>query len=124
MRFLLNMNIPRALARALAEHGHSARHAGDIGMAGAADLTIVEEAARSGENIITHDLDYGPLLALSGRAAPSVIILRLRDCRPDNLADQLARALPQVEASLARGAIVVVEDGALRVRDLPVGSSG
>jgi len=74
MRFLLNMNGPRGLGRRLTESGHVYRHVGDIGMARARDSAIVEKARESGEVIVTHDLDYGYLLAFSGQQSPSVII--------------------------------------------------
>ena len=63
MRFLLNMNVPRELGRRLRDEGHEYRHVGDIGMAQASDVVIVEEARTHGKVILTHDLDYGHLLA-------------------------------------------------------------
>lgn len=43
------------------------------------------EAGRNSETILTHDLDYGHLLAFSGETAPSVIIFRLRITHPDRV---------------------------------------
>ena len=57
MRFLLNMNLLRQLGKRLTEAGYHSRHVGDLGMACADDLEIVEEARHSGETILTHDLD-------------------------------------------------------------------
>lgn len=37
MKFLLNMNLPRALGEALEGVGHEIRHAGDIGLSRAED---------------------------------------------------------------------------------------
>jgi len=77
MKFLLNMNVPRTLGQLLQARGHACRHVGDIGMGRASDAAIVEEARRNNENILTNDLDYGHLLAVSGQARPSVIIFRM-----------------------------------------------
>jgi predicted nuclease of predicted toxin-antitoxin system len=44
MKFLLNMNVPRDLGTRLAAQGHECRHVGDIGMAQASDVAIMEEA--------------------------------------------------------------------------------
>lgn len=63
MNLLLNMNIRREMIAPLRERGHVCRHAGGIGMSRAKDVGIVTEAKRSGEIILTHDLDYGHLLA-------------------------------------------------------------
>lgn len=125
MKFLLNMNIPRKIGIQLTDEGHIYRHAGDIGMAQANDSEIVEEARRNKEVIITHDLDYGRLLAFSNTSTPSVIILRLRNTHPDNLISRIIGIWNQIENSLSEGAIVVIEDSTLRIRKLPVtGTNG
>lgn len=85
MKFLLNMNLPRVLGRRLVAAGHPCRHAGDIGLGGARDVEIMAEAGRNHEIILTHDLDYGHLLAFSGETAPSVIIFRRRNTHPARL---------------------------------------
>lgn len=121
MRFLLDMNLPRVLGQRLMAEGHTCRHVGDIGMGQASDWAIVEEAKTTGEVILTHDLDYGHLLAFSGAAAPSVVIFRLRNTHPHNLFLRFVQTRGEIERSLLEGAIVVLEDAALRIRDLPVG---
>lgn len=120
MRFLLNMNIPRELGRRLTDEGHDCRHVGDIGMAQASDLAITENARTSGEVILTHDLDYGYLLAFSGESVPSVVIFRLRDTHPKNLFARLTGTWHEIEKPLLEGAIVVMEDSAFRIRGLPI----
>lgn len=64
------MNLPRAVGKRLAAYGHECRHVGEIGMAKSNDIAIMAEAKASNEVILTHDLDYGNLLAFSGDAAP------------------------------------------------------
>ena len=120
MRFLLNMNLPRELGRRLAAGGHECRYADDIGMAQASDVAIMEEARRSEEIIVTHDLDCGHLLAFSGDPVPSVIILRLRNTHPDNLFARIMGTWPEIQKPLLEGAIVALEDAAFRVRRLPI----
>lgn len=120
MRFLLNMNIPREVGRRLAAGGHECRHAGDIGLARSSDPAILETAQASDEVILTHDLDYGHLLAFSGQAAPSVIILRLRNTHPSNIVARIARVWPEIEGPLDGGAIVTLEDALCRIRTLPI----
>jgi len=120
MRFLLNMNVPRELGRCLAAEGHGCRHVGDIGIAQASDMAIMEEARGNKEIIVTHDLDYGHLLAFSGKPTPSVIIFRLRNTHPDNMFARLMGAWPEIEKPLLEGVIVVLEDAALRIRRLPI----
>jgi predicted nuclease of predicted toxin-antitoxin system len=124
MRFLLNLNVPRELGRRLGALGHQCRHAGDIGLARASDVEIVEEARRRREVIVTHDLDYGDLLAFSGEPGPSVVLLRLHNVHPANLLDRISGAWPEIEGPLSEGAIVVLEDATHRIRRLPLSPDG
>lgn len=120
MKFLLNMNVPRELGRLLSTQGHEYRHVGDVGMARAGDEAIIEEARANRETIVTHDLDYGRLLAFSGASVPSVIIFRLRNTSLENLFAQIANAWTEVERPLTEGSVVVLEDAVLRIRRLPI----
>lgn len=120
MKFLLNMNVPRELGGRLIAGGHESRHVSDLGLSQADDAAIVEEARRNKEVIVTHDLDYGHLLAFSGEPAPSVIIFRLRNTHPDDLFARIMSTWSEIEKPLFGGAIVVLEDAALRIRRLPI----
>lgn len=123
MKFLLNMNIPPQLGNRLLAEGHNCRHVRDIGMACAEDTAIVAEARLQQEAILTHDLDYGTLLAFSGETKPSVVIFRLRHPKPDTLLAKLMNVWPHIEHPLEEGAIIVIEDAALRIRKLPIVAS-
>jgi predicted nuclease of predicted toxin-antitoxin system len=114
------MNMPRELGRQLAAKGHEWRHVRDIAMARARDVAILEEARKSQDVVVTHDLDYGHLLAFSGEPGPSVIIFRVRNTHPDNLFRRLMSSWSEIEKPLLEGAIVTVEDATLRIRKLPV----
>jgi predicted nuclease of predicted toxin-antitoxin system len=122
MNFLLNMNVNRDMAAQLKKRGHVCRHVGDIGMARATDSEIVAEAKRKDEIILTHDLDYGHLLAFSGEKVPSVIILRLRDLRTGEVVSRLDAIWKDIETPLVEGAIVSLSDKSLRIRNLPIES--
>ncbi|OGL47465.1 MAG: hypothetical protein A2161_17195, partial [Candidatus Schekmanbacteria bacterium RBG_13_48_7] len=98
MKFLLNMNIQPSLANLLDNEGFPSRHVRDIGLAKADDQSIVEEAKRQDEIIITHDLDYGHLLAFSGESKPSVIIYRIANNSLENLFSRFQKSFKQIEA--------------------------
>lgn len=119
MRFLINMNLPRELGRRLAEIGHEWRHVGDIGMAESDDADVVSAARESGEVILTHDLDYGNLLAFSGEARPSVITFRLRDVSVGNLVERITTSWPEIHEPLEAGSVITFSDLAIRIRRLP-----
>ena len=118
MRWLLNMNMPRSLKQLLESVGHQCRHTGEIGLERAGDWVALEEAAKEGEVILTHDLDCGRLLAFSGASKPSVVIVRLS--RPTPRFERLMAVWAMIERPLMDGAVVVLEDATVRIRRLPV----
>lgn len=96
----------------------------DIGLLGAADEVILAHAASTGQVIISADTDFGELLAVSGAARPSVILLRSADhFTPDQQATLLIANLAAVAADLESGSAVSIARGRLRVRPLPVRST-
>jgi len=120
IKFLVDMNLPRTLAVLLNQSGYPCRHVGDIGLFQATDEEILEEARLSGEVILTHDTDYGKILAFSGETAPSVIIFRFQARQPEVFVRRLLKDLPQIRSDLEKGAIVVLEPKITRVRVLPI----
>ena len=119
--FLVDMNLPASLARAPTDAGFRAAHVRERGLGSADDEAIVEHARARFETIVTNYLDFGRILAVHGTTAPSVVVLRLRDLRPERIASMLVARLPGLIDVLASGAIVLVEDAAVRIRALPVG---
>jgi predicted nuclease of predicted toxin-antitoxin system len=120
LKFLLDMNLPRQLGRLMRDRGHDCRHAADLGLHLAEDHEIVEVARSAGEVILTHDLDFGRILAFSGTSEPSVIIFRQTSTRPEDLGETLERTMPLWAPSIPLGAVVVLEGRKVRVRRLPI----
>ncbi len=77
-------------------------------------------AERERRILVSADTDFGELLATSPVLAPSVILLRRTDKRPDPLAAVILANLGQVADDLAEGAVMVISDARIRVRRLPV----
>ncbi len=55
--------------------------------------------------LLTHDLDFGELMAASGMKLPTVVIFRLRDMRPERVSAYLGEIVSQYEAALEQGVI-------------------
>lgn len=91
MKLLLDQGLPRSAARELVRLGFDAVHAGDIGMATAADHELAEYARREARTIITLDADFHALLALSNAALPSVVRVRMQGLRGKELAALVER---------------------------------
>jgi predicted nuclease of predicted toxin-antitoxin system len=80
----------------------------------------LNKAQEEGRVLLTHDLDFGELLAASGAGLPSVIVFRLRDMCPDTVNQHVRGIISQHGGSLDQGAIISVTEGQIRVRPLPV----
>jgi predicted nuclease of predicted toxin-antitoxin system len=120
VKFLLDLNLPPSLAMILREKGHEAVHASDLGLVSAPDRMVLEKAKIDGAVLLTHDLDFGKLLAFSGNPGPSVIIFRLKNLSLKTLTVRFETAWPVVEKAITDGAVVIVESGDVRIRKLPI----
>lgn len=75
--------------------------------------------------VLTHDLDFGAMLAATKATRPSVVQVRTQDVRPQTLSPILIPPLRKYEQDLDAGALLVVDDAKSRVRVLPLpGKSG
>lgn len=95
-------------------------HLRDEGLERLPDDQIVTKAIAEHRAIITHDLDFGRIVALSGEDVPSILTLRLTDMTPPNVNAALDLALDGTETAIGRGALVTVSDQGTRIRPLPV----
>lgn len=75
MQFLVDAQLPPALARLLSERGHVAEHVNDIGLGDATDRELWRYALANDAVLITKDEDF-PDLALLGGPSPVVIWIR------------------------------------------------
>lgn len=120
MKFLLDMNLSEELGRLLEREGHGWRHLRAVGLQSADDAEVVEVAKRNDEVILTHDLDFGRLLAFSGARRPSTVIFRRRDVRTESLFEALHSHWEAVAPALEKGGLVILEEEAVRIRRLPI----
>lgn len=119
MKFLLDMNLSPLVATWLKDEGFNAVHWTSVGDPRAADSEILDWAAKNGYVIITHDLDFGAMLAISRRSQPSVVQVRAQDVLDPQVWDELIAALRTHWAVLEAGALVSVDAARSRVRILP-----
>lgn len=120
MKLLLDMNIPPSLAVSLGSAGFQATHWSEVGDPRASDEAVLEWARANLFVLITHDLDFGALLAAGGELTPSVLQLRTGDLAPDAYAPILTAALNQVRDALEAGSLVTVSPSEARIRILPL----
>jgi predicted nuclease of predicted toxin-antitoxin system len=120
MKLLLDMNMSPLWLAALAEAGFEAVHWAALGRADAEDMEIMAFAQASGWVVLTQDLDFGSMLAMTSVKEPSVVQIRVPDALPDRMGRRVIEALHQMEAELEVGALVTIGTGKTRLRVLPV----
>lgn len=123
MKFLLDMGLARRTAEYLRGHGYDAVHLREQGLQRLSDESIVAKALAEGRVILTHDLDFGRIVALSRGQLPSVVTFRLTDMRAGEVNRRLDDVLGRFATQLVEGALISVTDDAVRIRRLPVGRS-
>ena len=120
MKFLIDMNLSHRWCGILQAEGWGSVHWSDVGKPSVPDHEIMEWALNESRVVLTHDLDFGAMLAAIGASGPSVVQVRTHDVRPVALSPLLVPVLRQFEIELDSGALLVVDDGKSRVRLLPL----
>jgi predicted nuclease of predicted toxin-antitoxin system len=120
MKLLADLHIAPRTAAFLRSLGHDVVRVSEILPPSASDQEIVAAAIRAGRTIITQDLDFTDLVALSGQSMPSVITLRLASSRVEYVNGVLERLLPDLEEDARRGALISVQETTVRRRALPL----
>jgi len=101
--------------------GHDAVHLREEGLHRAPDEHLFAKALAEERIVLTFDLDFGDLAALTGDRPGRVVLFRLDDARTAHVIDRLAAVLATSGDALTRPVIVIVEDARHRIRYLPIG---
>ena len=120
MKFLLDMNFSPRWMHILRGAGFEAVHWSSIGPPDAPDEILLAHARVERLIVLTHDLDFGLLLAVSLDDGPSVVQLRARRANPDIWGAVVVREIQAAASALEAGALLTIEPGRNRVRLLPM----
>jgi predicted nuclease of predicted toxin-antitoxin system len=123
LRFLLDINLPSSLVSRLSHLGHEAIHSGKLGLAKATDEALLSLAESREMVLLTHDLDFGQLMAFSRKRKPSIVIFRVQKTNSLLIEKLLMKSWKVIEKPLLEGAIVVIEEKDFRIRPLPIGGA-
>lgn len=106
MRFLVDAQLPPALARWLVEQGHEASHVMDRGLGEASDSRVWEAATSLGSVIVTKDEDF-PARRRTSVAGPAVVWIRIGNATRRETLRRFAVVFLDLVAALERGDTLV-----------------
>src|SRR4030065_2111089 len=93
MRFLADMGVSTRVVEWLRNNGHDAKHLREEGLHRMPNGEIFTKAIHEDPILITFDLDFGEIVALSKGKKTSVILFRLHNTRTSHLIRRLSTVL-------------------------------
>jgi len=106
VRFIVDAQLPPALARALTAAGYTASHVMDIGLLAAPDSAIWARAIKERAAIVIKDGDFADLQRSVSPGA-AVVWLRVGNTATDQLVPWLLALVPQIVNALDIGEMLI-----------------
>jgi predicted nuclease of predicted toxin-antitoxin system len=100
MRFLVDAQLPPALARWLVAQGHHAEHVAELKMEAASDAAIWRRAERYRAVIVTKDENFAIWRNARQGETPAVVWLRIGNTRRQELLGWFEPLLPKIVKAL------------------------
>jgi len=120
MKLLVDMNLSPNWIGVFRESGWEAVHWSEVGRATAPDSEIMAYAETNHYVVVTHDLDFSAILAVTHRKKPSVVQIRNEDLSAEIIGAQIVAALRHLQPQLEAGALLTIEADRTRLRLLPL----
>ena len=120
IKIVVDMNLPPRWVNFLKNEGWDVVHWSSIGNPGAPDAEIMRYAKDNGYAVLTHDLDFGSILAATGWKAPSVIQVRTQDVFPQTIGQLVINAIGQFSDEIKKGVLISIDKNRSRARILPL----
>ena len=106
MRWIIDAQLPPALAALLARHGHEAEHVIDLSLAAADDSAIWAHALANGSIVLTKDEDFS-IRALVSTTAPVIVWIRKGNCTRRALLTWFEPLLPDIVERITQGETLI-----------------
>lgn len=107
MNFLIDAQLPPALARLINSLGHQAVHVDEVGALLSTDLAIWNYATTNAQIIVTKDEDFKNLLLLSSAQKTPIVWVRIGNCSNAALTRWFHPLFPQILACLEAGEYLI-----------------
>ena len=106
MKFLIDNQLPKALAEHLHARGHDCQHVLEAGLADASDISICRHCEAQDRILISKDEDF-LYLANQPKSKIKLVWVRLGNCRTAALLAAFDRFWPSIESCFAAGDRIV-----------------
>ena len=120
MKILIDMNLSPRWADFFIENDIEALHWSSVGSFDASDAEIIAYAKVNDFTILTNDLDFGFILAITRGEKPSVIQTRIDVLAPNRIGSMVVNVIKMLAADIERGALVTIDSRKTRVSLLPL----
>jgi len=120
MKIIIDMNLSPRWVDYLIGNDIDALHWLSIGSHCAPDIQIFTYAKTHDLTILTSDLDFGYILAITNGDKPSVIQLRTDILTPDKIGSIVVSTIKQLFDDIDNGALVTINQNKIRVSLLPL----
>ena len=120
MKLIVDMNLSPRWVDALRTAGHEAVHWSAVGAWTASDREIMQFARDNDCVVLTHDLDFGDILAAPGGAKPRVVQIRSSGLDVTRIGARVIGGLALCAEELDAGALVTIDASRTRIRLLPL----
>lgn len=111
------MCVDLRVASWLDSQGYNTTHLRNEGLQRLANGGIFDKAIVESRVVVTFDLDFGEIVALSKGRKTSVVLFRLRNTRTPFVIQRLSQVIIECADALEKGAIVIVEETRHRIRE-------
>jgi len=105
-RFVIDAQLPPALAEAFRHAGFEAVHVAHLGLLSATDSQIWSAAVEKSAALVTKDRDFLTIRAAADRG-PTIVWIRSGNASNRDLIEQVTAALPAIIAAITRKEAVI-----------------
>ncbi len=120
IKIVVDVNLTKEWPSFLTAHGFPAINWRDFGNIEATDEEIMLWAMQNAHVVLTNDLDFPRILALTKACGPSLMLLRDGLVIPESSGAMVIDALNRFGSNLSLGALVVIDSRQNRLRLLPL----
>ncbi len=118
-RFLVDEDLPTSTPKVFENHGYPVESVRSLGMRGATDTEVMDQAYEDDRIVVTRDKDFGDVLRYPKANHPGAVIVRLpHTFTTQQINERLDAFLENVDPNIFEHSVIVLELGRYRVRDL------